>query len=189
MIKLKVSTDPISKEEIKIAIQETKAGKAPGVDNINPEMIKANVNISAEILYPLFGNIWKEEKIPQEWEMGLLVKIPKKGDLFNCDYWHGITLLSIPSKVFTRVILNRIKGELETKLRKEQYGLIPQRSCTDLINVLRIIMEQSLEWNSPLYSAFVDFAKAFDSVQRKRIWMRLRQMRVPDKIITIIKIM
>jgi hypothetical protein len=118
MIKLKISTDPISKEEIKKAIQETKAGKAPGVDNINPEMIKANANISAEILYLLFGKIWKEEKIPQEWEMGLLVKIPKKDDLFNCDNWHGITLLSIPSKVFTRVILNRIKGELETKLRK-----------------------------------------------------------------------
>jgi hypothetical protein len=40
-----------------------------------------------------------------------------------------------------------------------------------------------------LYLAFVDFAKDFDSVRRKRIWMRLRQMGVPDKIITIIKIM
>jgi hypothetical protein len=78
MIKLKISTDPISKEEIKKAIQETKAGKALGVDNINPEMIKAHANISAEILYPLFGKIWKEEKIPKEWEKGLLVKISGK---------------------------------------------------------------------------------------------------------------
>jgi hypothetical protein len=49
-------------------------------------------------------------------------------------------------------------------------------------------MEQSLAWNSPLYLAFVDFAKTFDSIRRKRIWMRLRQMGVPDIIITIIKI-
>jgi hypothetical protein len=31
-------------------------------------------------------------------------------------------------------------------------------------------MEQSLQWNSPLYLAFVDFAKAFDSVRRNIIW-------------------
>jgi hypothetical protein len=62
-------------------------------------------------------------KILQELEKGLLVEIPKKGDLSNCDNWRGITLLSIPSKVFTRVILNCIKAGLETKLRKEQYFL------------------------------------------------------------------
>jgi hypothetical protein len=70
MIKLKISTDPISKEEIKKGIQKTKAGKAPRVDNINREMIKANANISAEILYPLFGKIWKEEKFPKNGRRG-----------------------------------------------------------------------------------------------------------------------
>jgi hypothetical protein len=70
VIKLKISTDPISKEEFMKAIQETKAGKAPQVDNMNQEMIKANANISAEIQYTLFGKIWKEEKTPQEWGEG-----------------------------------------------------------------------------------------------------------------------
>jgi hypothetical protein len=87
----------------------------------------------AEILYPLFGKIWEEEKLPQEWERGLLVKIPKRGDLSNCDNWCGSTLLSVPSKVFNRVILNLIEGEVETKLREEQYGFRPQRSRTDLM--------------------------------------------------------
>jgi hypothetical protein len=50
-------------------------------------------------------------------------------------------------------------------------------------------VKQTLEWKSPLYLAFVDFTKAFDSVKRKRIWLRLGQMGVPDKIITVIKIM
>jgi hypothetical protein len=57
VVKLKISTDSIRNEEIKKAIQEIKPGKRPGVDNINAEMIKANVNISAEILYLLFGKI------------------------------------------------------------------------------------------------------------------------------------
>jgi hypothetical protein len=56
MIKLKISTDPISKEEIKKAIQETKAGKALGVNNINPEIIKAHANICRNPI----PSIWKD---------------------------------------------------------------------------------------------------------------------------------
>jgi hypothetical protein len=43
------------------------------------------------MLYPLLENIWKEEKIPKEWEEGSIIKIPKKGDLSNCNNWRGIT--------------------------------------------------------------------------------------------------
>jgi hypothetical protein len=49
------------------------------------------------MLYPLLEKIWKEEKIPEEWE-GLIINIPKKGDLSNCNNWRGITLLSTPAK-------------------------------------------------------------------------------------------
>jgi hypothetical protein len=54
--------------------------------------------------------MWKEEKIPEEWKEGLIIKILKKGDISNCNNWRGITLLSIPSKILTRVILNRIQN-------------------------------------------------------------------------------
>ena len=55
--------------------------------------------------------------------MGLIVKLPKKGDLSLCKNWKGITLLSITSKVFSRVILDRISEALDPLLRKEQAGL------------------------------------------------------------------
>jgi hypothetical protein len=74
------------------------------------------------MLYPLLEKLWKEEKIPEEWEKGLIIKIPKKGDLSNCNNWRGITLLSTPSKVLTRIILNRIQNTVERHLRKEQAG-------------------------------------------------------------------
>jgi hypothetical protein len=60
------------------------------------------------MLYPLLKKIWKGEKIPEEWEEGLIIKILKK-DLSNCNKWRGITLLSIPSKILPRVILNTIQ--------------------------------------------------------------------------------
>jgi hypothetical protein len=97
------------------------------------------------------------------------VKIPKKGDYRNCNNWQGITLLVVISKVFTRIILDRISGILETEIRKEQTGFRPNRSCIDQISTLRIIIEQSLKFQSPLYLLFVDYQKAFDSVDRRWI--------------------
>ena len=73
-------------------------------------------------------------------------------------------LLSIPGKVLTRIILERLKTALDKKLRDEQAGFRQDRSCSDHIATTRIILEQSLEWQNPLYSVFVDFQKAFDSL-------------------------
>jgi hypothetical protein len=70
--------------------------------------LKVDTEITVEMLYHSLQKIWKEEKIPEEWEEGLIIKIPKKGDLSNCNNRRGITLLSIPSKILTRVILNRV---------------------------------------------------------------------------------
>jgi hypothetical protein len=115
------------------------------------------------------------------------VKIPKKGGYRNCNKWRGITLLVVISKVFTRIILDRISGILETGIWKEQAGFGPNRSCIDQINTLRIIIEQSLAFQSPLYLLFLDYQKAFDSVDRRWIWKALEQRGLPNKFIKLIQ--
>ena len=97
-------------------------------------------------------------------------------------------LLSIPSKVLTRVILNRMKVAVDEVLRDEQAGFRKDRSCIDQIATLRIIVEQTIEWSSPLYLLFVDFEKAFDSVDREAMWRILRHYGIPDKIINMLKV-
>ncbi|VDP19520.1 unnamed protein product [Schistosoma margrebowiei] len=62
-----------------------------------------------------------------------------------------------------------------------------ERSCTDQIATLRIIVEQSVEWNSSLYINFIDYEKAFDSVDRRTLWKLLRHYGVPEKIVNIIR--
>ncbi|VDO82439.1 unnamed protein product [Schistosoma margrebowiei] len=64
---------------------------------------------------------------------------------------------------------------------------IEVRSCTDQIATLRIIVEQSIEWNSSLYINFIDYEKAFDSVDRRTLWKLLRHYGVPEKIVNIIR--
>ena len=57
-----------------------------------------------------------------------------------------------------------MKDAVDDKLRDQQAGFRKERSCTDQIATLRIILEQSIEWNSSLYICFVDYKKAFDSL-------------------------
>ena len=85
-----------------------------------------------------------------------MIKIPKKGDLSRCDKFRGITL-SVPEKVLNRIILERMKGEVDKTVREEQAGFRQDRSCIDQIATLRITVEQSIEWNASLCVNFVDY--------------------------------
>jgi hypothetical protein len=181
------SSKPPTKTEIRNAIKEMKNGKAAGVDQISAEMLKADVNLFAELLFPIFCMIWDKEKLPDDWLQGILVKIPKKGDLSNCNNWRGITLLSIPSKVLAKVILHRIAHKIDETVRKEQAGFRPGRSCIDQINTLRIIIEQMSEMNNPLHMCFIDYEKAFDRVSRHSIWHALEKRNVPPKLMALIR--
>lgn len=50
-----------------------------------------------------------------------------------------------------------------------------------------IIIEQSLEWQTSMYSIFIDFQKAFDSVDRDVIWRLMQHYGFPSKFVTIIQ--
>ena len=122
--------------------------------------------MSADILLPLSQDIWQKEKFPKEWKEGIIIKVPKKGDLSQRRNWQGVTLLAVISKIFNKIILEWIKNSLEMGLQKEQAGFRHNRSCIDQISTLRVIIEQSVEFQSPLYMLFVDFQRALDSLSR-----------------------
>ena len=133
------------------------------------------------MLHSLFEKVCQDENVPQEWKDGHLIKLPKKGDLTNCGNYRGITLLSIPGKVFSRILLERMKHSVDETLRENQAGFRKGRSCTDHIATLRITLEQAEEWNSPLIVNFVDYEKAFDSMDRNTLWKLMRQYGIPER--------
>ncbi|XP_065576324.1 uncharacterized protein LOC136037530 [Artemia franciscana] len=88
----------------------------------------------------------------------------------NCHNWRGINLLPVSSKLLASVILQRLRKALDATLQEEQHGFRTGRSCSDLIFVLRMLVEESKEWNKKLYLLFIDFEKTFDSVDRDCLW-------------------
>ena len=185
---IEIDTGPIKKEKHLRALKRLKNGKSGGIDGITAEILKADTPTTTKCLLKLFNMIWIGEEIPKDWNKGLIIKIVKKGDTTLCDNYRGITLLSVPSKIFTKIIIQRIQEGIDDELRQEQAGFRKGKSTTEQLFTLRNIIEQCSEWNAPLYINFVDFEKAFDSIHRESLWYILKAYNIPDKVIRIIKL-
>jgi hypothetical protein len=182
---LDLNTGPISTSETRTAIKKLRNGKAAGLDRIAPELLKRGGPAVERALTDLFNECWLTEAVPRDWRDGAIVKLPKKGNLADCGNWRGITLLSVPGKVFCIVLLRRIQAKVDQLLRDEQAGFRSGRSCSEQIFALRIILEQSLEFQKPLAINFVDFKKAFDSVHRESLWQIARLYGIPQRFINV----
>ena len=84
---LEINLNQITEAEVREAIKAQKNGKAPGSDSICPEMLKADEQETPKILYQIFQKIWDEEDTPDDWKTGTIIKLPKKGNLGNCNDW------------------------------------------------------------------------------------------------------
>jgi len=166
---LDVNTDPPNKHEIIAAIKTLKNKKAPGQDSLNVELFKADPELSARIPQPLFTAVWEQERVPDDRTKGTIIKIHKKGPLSDCNNWRGVTLLSTPSKILAKIIIQRIFSAVDQQLRQEQAGFRRGRGCADQLFTLRNIIEQCTEWQRQLYINFEDLQKAFDSIQRQLV--------------------
>ena len=184
-----VSTGPISKGEVTNGISSLKNGKAAGVDNIVAELLKADIKTTTQKLHEIIQMISQNEVMPHEWLKGLIVTLPKKGNLKECTNWRGITLLVIASKVLGKILIERLKRGADKRLRAEQARFRQGRSTTEQIFILRNIIEQSYEWQTPLVLNFIDFEKAFNSLHRPSLWDIIKAYGVPVKIIRIVQLL
>ena len=172
-------------QEFKDALKRTKPGKAARVDEVCPELLRADMEEFASRLTKCYNRLWKTETWPKVWKKGP-VKAFNKGDLRECNNWRGVTLLPVINKIFCRMLLEWIKRGVDKKLRKKQAGFQPNRSTTEQIFTLRNILEQANECRAGLYAHFLDFEKAFNSVHRESLWNIMRSYGIPDKMVRVI---
>jgi len=103
------------------------------------------------------------------WREGCILPFPKKGDLGIPSNYRSITLTAIAAKIYNKLILNRIQPEMEKILRKNQNGFRKSRSTTGQILTERRLIEGINAKNLEATLLFVDFSKAFDSIDRTKI--------------------
>ena len=173
---------PISDVEISYALETIRNGKASGADEISPELLKLPGLVG--ILQDILNRALNSGTVPELWQVQLLIPVPKKGDLSQCDNYRGIALMSLAAKLYDKILLIRLRNTLDKELRTTQNGFRPQRSTTQHTLALRILMDACKDHqNSPLAVVFIDFSKAFDSIKWDYLEAILGAYGIPDQLI------
>ena len=115
-----------TKDEVQRSISTMKNHKAPGVDAISAEVLKAGGDEMIKFLVMLFNKVWREENPPLEWSKMIVTPVHNKGNnKTDPSNYQAISLLSIPGKVFSHILLQRIKQKSEKFTKENQYGFHP----------------------------------------------------------------
>ena len=98
-----------------------------------------------------------------------------------------ISLVSHPSKVMLKIILNRLKPQAKKIITEEQAGFRAGKSTTEKIFNQQILCERYLQHQQNLYLVFIDFKKAFDRVSHAALWATMKKYNISANLIQVIK--
>ena len=176
----------ISMDEIKTCVKHLKNNKAPGIDGIPGESFKYTFNSIQDMLLILFNKLFTEGYFPHEWSKGIIIPIYKKGNKLEAANYRGITLLSTFSKLYVYILNNRLKQWMEynNNVHEEQAGFRAGYSTLDNIFILHSVVQKVLSIKRrACYCLFVDFSKAFDTINRSSLFTRLKCLGVHGKLL------
>ena len=99
-------------------------------------------------------------------KQAVITLIEKKGkDRSSLENWRPISLLNVDTKIMTKVLAERIKEVLPSIIHYNQTGYIKDRFIGETVRSSFDIMDFTLDGNIPGLKIFIDFHKAFDSLE------------------------
>jgi hypothetical protein len=121
---------------------------------------------------------------PEEFALGVIKPLHKKGDRENCANYRGITLLSVTGKVLLGAIASRIAYKLEEDnfFSEAQCGFRDFRGCVQQVFTLYSILATRKANNQGTLACFLDLEKAYDVVWRKALLVKLAKAGITGKI-------
>lgn len=181
------NSSPPTQEEIYAHIKKLKSNKTSGEDGIVAELLKNLGPNSLKEITQIIQNIWQTEKIPEDWKIALIHPLHKKGNKSDVNNYRGISLLPVTYKILSACLLNRTQQQLEPEIAEYQAGFRPNRSCPEQIFNLKTVLKMRALRQKPVVCTFVDFKKAYDSIDRPSLFQILEERGLDPKTREIIK--
>ena len=174
--------------EIREAVRKLANNKAPGMDGVAGEMLKAGGETVITGLKGVIDRIWQTGVWPDDWAMSEMILLPKVHGAQECEKHRTISLISHASKVLIEILRRRTANFVHPEISEEQFGFMPGKGTTDAILTLRNIIEKTLvRQEQVLWILFVDYTKAFDSVDHRKLWEALDELGVPHHLTWLIQ--
>ena len=111
--------------------------------------------------------------------------IPKKGNAKECANYHTIALISHASKVMLKILQARLQQYVNCELPDVQAVFRKGRGTRDQIANICWIIGKAREFQKNI--CFIDYAKAFDSVDHNKLWNILQEMGTPDNLTCLLR--
>ena len=167
-------------EEPKKASHILKANKAPGLDNLSNEMLACFVENYPFLVIKLFNTILDSKKVIPDWSTGMITPIFKRGSTSDPANYKGISLLSCFGKLFMSLLNNRLMDFciINNIISQNQLGFLPENN---------LIQKHCHKNKSNIYSCFIDFGKAFDTIPRDKLLQKLLNYNIKRNFLNTIK--
>ena len=163
-----------------------KTGKAPGPDGWPAEVFKQCADQLCVPLSILLNKSLESSVLPDDWKIGYITPIYKKGNKTKVDNYRPVCLTSIVIKIFESIIKDTLSNYLSDNnlLSPNQHGFVPRRSCcTQLLHALND-WTLSLDERLSTDVVYFDFSKAFDSVPHTRLLLKLQAYGINGQLLS-----
>ena len=184
----------LTRTQIGSAIQKLKSRKAAGLDGICNELINWSSPWIIDVLLALFlQEILASTYFPDMWNITAVKPLYKSDDPNDTNNYRGISLLPCLGKLFCLVINEIVMHNLESAGLSEsvlslfQGGFRRRRGCREQSLVLLASILSSKRRKKHAMCAFIDFSKAYDTVQHEKLWATLSAANMGPKILNILK--
>ena len=115
-------------------------------------------------------------------ERSVFILIPKKGSAKECTNYCTVALISHTSKVILKILQARLQHYMNCEFPDVQAGFGKGRGTRDQVANIHWIIEKARGFQKNIYFCFIDYAKAFDCVDHKKLWKILKEMEIPDHL-------
>ena len=174
----------IKMDELKDVIKRLKLGKANGPDNVISEHLRYATDNVLKALLELLNAIFTHAKYPSSWSNNFLKALYKKGAADDPGNYRGLAIGSVLAKLYSTILLNRIEIYVTTTgiISINQIGFIKGCRTADHIYLVKTLITKYTRNKGRLFAAFIDFKKAYDTVNRDTLLKNLKDYGIDGRI-------
>jgi Reverse transcriptase (RNA-dependent DNA polymerase) len=176
----------VDQDRVRKKLRELKPGSAPGPDGIGALLLK---ELAEQVVGPL-TTIYKASlssgEVPDDWRRAHVTPIHKKGSKSDPANYRPVSLTSVSCKVLESIIRDELVSHMTDNglIKESQHRFVKGRSCaTNLVEFFDYVSE-AVDGGGSVDAIFLDFAKAFDKVPKKRLLEKLRSIGVGGQVLT-----